>query len=1220
MNSNPKMKVLDIKGKWDFSLDREAIGIRDGWMEQSMDHTIELPGSLQEQGFGNIPSTDTKWVGTLYDRFWFQRKPYKQFASDDNFKIPFWLTPKRHYMGTAWYQREIEIPHDWLRKRVVLFLERVHWSSTVWLDGREIGFDDCLSAPHIHDLGFLEPGRHRLSIMVDNRILKTVREDAHSVTDSTQSNWNGIVGAMELRATSSVYLKSVRTYPDIYSKSVRCEVEMGNASGKTGKGVVSVRDTRVDVTWSESGGRCEFTVPLPKDAGLWDEFHSELHDFTVVLEEDNILDEKHIRVGLCKPAVQNGQFTINGRPTYFRGNHEGCQFPLTGYPPVDVNSWRKIMDIYKAYGLNHLRFHSFCPPDAAFVAADEAGIYLQVECSHWGHFYQEKDDLVEWIGRETERIIETYGNHPSFILFSNCNEPKGAWMEPLLDWCKHWRKLDPRRLYTSHSGHLMHKDPVPEMDYHVTVGTGAGCIFRGESGWHGANYEVPIQCIENPPISHELGQWCAFPDFREIEKYSGSFRARNYEIFRDSMDAQGLLDMADAFVQSSGAFQLECYKQDIEAHLRTPSMGGFQLLDLHDYQGQGTAPIGLMNIFWESKGYVSPELFRRFCSQTVPLARLRQTLFRANETLLVPVEVAHFGAEPLVAAVLTWAVINAEGHEVNSGRFKPQDISLGLVSGLGHIQIDLSSLRPDRKYMLKVGIVGFEAENDWEFWLYPAEDVVASEEDIRLTRNFDEALEALEGGEKVLLIPRYHDLNWRCPHVGRVPIFWNRLMGPKWERFLGIHCDPSHPALSGFVTDAHYDWQWEDVFQSPCRGINLDLFPAALKPVVHIIDDWNRNYKLSALVECQVGKGKLMICAPDVVSNLENRPAARQLRNSLLDYMRSDKFWPHVEVNPEDLCSIRFDNRVMLKLGASVESSSHSHKREAEYVLDGNPNSYWLSGFGGDGHPHELSVSFPQAIDVSGLQLLNRQDHRAYEGDIREFEVLAQCKGSDWECVAQGELESTLDPQFIDFGKIIQVDKIKLRAVSGYGKDTVSSLACLNVVYEGPRLDVALDDTKTYDRSLSSTEEMIEEVSFFNYRIRRIVASDEQTGHPAINIQDGDPNTVWRGDLNQGPLSLTFTLGQAGAMTALTFLSGSDPEKGRIKDLSVEVTSDGEQWNEVLRGSLRDEAGQQSLEMPPRIGGFGLRLNIMSPMVIVLLSISLKSIFCHSKYRNIGYL
>ncbi len=1103
------------------------------------------------------------------------------------------LQAARHYTGTAWYSRTFEIPPDWSGRRIVLFLERAHWSSTVWLDGEKIGYDDCLSAPHVYELGMLEPGEHALSIRIDNRILQSVRADAHSVTDSTQSNWNGIIGKVELRATSPVYLEDVKVFTDIDAKTATFKTKIGNIAGQSGNGVLSAGNVEQDIEWTAEGAVAKLTVQLPEDAQLWDEFTPTLYPFTVTLSGDNADDSKEFNVGLRKVEKRGTRFFVNNRQAYFRGTLENCVFPSTGYPSVDIDEWRRIFKTCKEYGLNHIRFHSYTPPEVAFDAADEIGIYLQPECSNWGQFAGDKENFMAWLERETERLIDTYGNHPSFMLFATGNEPGGSWQEPTLDWCRRWKEKDPRFLYASQSGRFFgsRPGPVPHIDFLDTIYIGR-YAFRGETGWHGRDFNASLDGVDYPVISHETGQFCAFPDFSEIDKHSGAFRAKNFEIFKEELEEKGMLHRAEAFLKSSGKFQVECYKQDVEALLRTKNMGGFQLLGLYDYPGQGTALVGPLNVFWENKGYVTPETWRRFCNVTVPLARLSKYVYTNDETLSVPFEVAHFGVDALKSVQPRWSITDAAGNQMAGGELPVCDVPVGNGTSLGELSVDLSALPADKKYILTLSIDGVNAINDWEFWLYAAEPQDVSDEGITIARTMEEALPVLTAGGKVLLMPRYSELAWECPPIGTLPIFWCRLMGPSWERFLGLDCDIGHAALNGFVTDAHYDWQWETVFAPGTRAINLDSLPQGLEPVVQVIDDWNRNYKLAALFECRVGTGRLMMSAADLVNNIESRPAARQLRNSLMVYMQSDAFNPGVDVRAEALAGLFFDNRIMRKLGAKAVASSESHRCDVANVVDGNPNTYWLSSFDAGGFPHEVTVSFDNPVEFSGLILMNRQDQRAHEGDIRKYDIQISGDGKSWASVKTGKLESTFEPQRIEFGETIMAAQFKVVALAGFGKDTVSSFSNVAVIYEGPELDVELEESGPYRKVASATEEMNEGLTFINVFVEAVTASSEKQS--AENVQDGDWNSYWCGEMADGEAWIKIDLNRSASISGITYLPRKDEEAGRIKKYVIEVSSDGERWLEAARGEFAPGSGQQAVEFDHPAGGSTLRMRVLS--------------------------
>lgn len=1067
-------EAVQLAGEWRFALDRADNGVRERWFERDLPERIKLPGVLQSQGFGDEISTRTPWVLSLYDRFWFMREEFKPYTRPGAVRVPFLSQPPRHYVGVAWYQREIEVPEAWRGRRVVLLLERPRWESTVWVDDRRVGSNRSLVAPHEFDLGNLEPGRHRLTVRVDSSMLMPYRPDAHSVSDSLAGSWNGIVGRIELSATGAVWIDDARVFPDVSKKSALIKVRVGNATGRAGAGRLSAGGVSVPVEWDEKGGSKELEVPLGPGAKTWDEFSPVLHKLSLRLQGEGVDETKELSFGLVEFRTEGSDFVVNNRKTYLRGNHHGGDFPLTGYPPTDVEYWRRILRINKEWGINHVRFHSFCPPEAAFIAADELGIYLQPEPGMWNEI-SPGTPMEKMLYEETERMIKAYGNHPSFRLLSASNEPKGRWKQSLPRWAEHFRQADPRILYTTGTGHTDREIPDPEegADFLVVQRLGEK-MLRGQSAWFGRDYRASLEGIKIPVLSHELGQWVAYPDYDIIGKFTGYMRPGNYEIFRDSMRAKGLLDKNKEFAWASGRYQLACYKEEIEANLRTPGIAGFQLLDLHDYVGQGTALVGLLDPFWEEKGYATPAEFRRFNSETVPLARLTRRVFTTDETLEAEVEVAHYGAAALNNAVSVWKIVDTRGRVLASGRWPARTIPVGKNISLGRLSVDLSKLAAPRQYRLVVGLRGTAVENDWNFWLYPSDSDTDAPRGVLVTRSWDEAEAKLREGGRVLYVPRRADLDWTSPPLDDVPVFWNRLMGPAWSRMLGLFNHTRHPALALFSTEPSFDWQWSEIVRG-ARAVNLDRLPRQLEPIVWAIDDWNRNYKLGLLFECRVGRGRLLVSGAEIESNLDARPAARQLRRSLLAYMASPRFRPAVSVRPEELRGLLFDTRLMKKLGAEAKAESLP-ANPASNAVDGDPNTFWLTGDARRNvkHPHTLTVSFPSPVAMSGLLLMPRQNHREHEGDIRAYVVEVSEDGERWREVARGELVSTFEAQRINFPQMVNARHLRLTALGGFGTDVTAALAELAVLYAGPRLPEETGDAPEYKRSRTATTDIDE--------------------------------------------------------------------------------------------------------------------------------------------------
>jgi hypothetical protein len=909
---------ISLAGEWRFALDPKDHGAKATPEQWRFPDAIRLPGTVAAQGFGEKPSMKTAWTGDG----WRYPEMFKEWQADDHFKFPFFLQPPLHYVGPAWYQREFEIPDHWQDQGVTLHLERVHWASTVWIDGIKAGEGDSLGTPHEFDLGKLAPGKHVITLRVDNRMREiNVGPLSHSMTDHTQGNWNGVVGRMELRRHArDNRIHGVRVFPAADgSVKLRISGQCRNESIDGPSIVVRDPDAGLAVVGrgvpkpaADGSFDLEITAKPAAPFKTWDEFSPHLYRWTVEHEsgDDMPFDRKEITFGFREVGTRDGRITLNGRKVFLRGTLECCIFPLTGHPPADVESWKRIIRICKEHGLNHIRFHSWCPPEAAFVAADELGFYYQVEVSSWANQGAEIGSgtpLDEWIEKESLRMIDAYGNHPSFLLMAYGNEPAGKnhakWLQ---QWVARRKAEDPRRLYTTGAGWPV----MPGSDFHSTPkpriqqwGERLKSILNGQPPRTDFDWRERIAAHgATPVISHEIGQWCVYPNFREIEKYTGYFKARNFEIFRETARRNGLLDQAEDFLMASGKLQTLAYKHDIEAALRTPGFGGFQLLDLHDFPGQGTALVGVLDAFWDSKGYVTAEEYRRFCGPVVPLVRMPKMVFTTAETLDAEVELAQFGPRDLSNLATAWSLVATGGEVVAEGRLAAKDLTTGDLHTLGRIKVPLTAVRAPAKLKLRVFSNEGGFANDWDLFVYqdrPEETPAAT---VLVTRDAGEAKTALAAGRKVLWCPpadSIADDPSRPLVAGFSPIFWNTAW-TNWQapHTLGILCDPAHPALAAFPTDAHSNWQWWEP-QQGARPFILTKHPD-LRPVVQVIDDWFTNRRLGYVFEAKVGKGRLMACAVDL-TRTEGKPVIAQLRHSVIRHMEGDGFDPKTELTPADI-------------------------------------------------------------------------------------------------------------------------------------------------------------------------------------------------------------------------------------------------------------------------------------------------------------------------------
>jgi hypothetical protein len=917
---------INLAGSWSFQTDSLDEGIGQKWYAHTLKGKVILPGSMTTNGKGEDITTHTPWTGSIEDSTWFKSPEYAPYRKPGNIKVPFWLQPVKYYKGPAWYQKTVNIAPSWAGRHIELYIERSHWETTLWIDNKEAGMQNSLSTAHVFDLSAaLTPGRHQITIRVDNRVKDiNVGENSHSISDHTQTNWNGMIGQLFLEARSPVYINDVQLFTDIKNKKVVARIQINNQTAKTTRVSIGLLASsgssgaeklkRLDRTFTiGKSTTVEMDYPMGEKPVLWSEFNPAVYQMHVNLSgNSSATDQKSVSFGMREFSSRGTQFTINGQLTFLRGSLECAAFPKTGFPPTDLNAWLRIINICKSYGLNHLRFHSWCPPDAAFEAADRLGFYFQIECASWANQGATIGDgmpLDRYIYDESNRIVKAYGNHPSFCLMDYGNEPAGKHLvKYLTDFVQYWKKKDPRRLYTTGSGWPV----IAESDYNSTPdpriqrwGEGVKSIINGKAPATDYDWADIIKNWQHPTVSHEIGQWCVYPDFKEIAKYDGVLKARNFEIFKDQLDKNGMGELADDFLYASGKLQALCYKADIEAALRTPGFGGFQLLGLYDFPGQGTALVGVLNAFWEDKGYITGPEYRKFSGPVVPLIRLPKMIYLNNEDLTARVEIAQFGSTGLSHITPTWNIKNEAGEILYKGALGKTNIPLGNGIALGTIKQPLASVKKPAMLTITVSVDGHE--NSWNVFVYPAA-LPPDNAGVLVTQKLDQqALETLKKGGKVLLTLKKGTLKSEKGGdiaIGFSSIFWNTA----WTHgqppvTLGILCNPGHPALKEFPTQRYSNWQWWDGI-SHANAIRLDSVAKGLKPIVRVIDDWVTARSLGLIFECKAGNGKLIVSGIDLLTDLEKRPEARQLLYSLKSYMSEERFSPAEQVDIQKIITL----------------------------------------------------------------------------------------------------------------------------------------------------------------------------------------------------------------------------------------------------------------------------------------------------------------------------
>ena len=887
------MNTLDLSGAWLCEIPGQQAPIR-------------IPGTLDESGIGRPDD------------------PARQWKADEVRRIGFWrpgdpivtrLTRKVCYEGPARISHTVawDPPPG---MRVFAEVERAR-QLRLLVNGREAPLyrPGSVSTPWVFEVTELVTGRDEFTWISDNSYPGWPRNEivySSAASDETQTNWNGLLGYVRLRIEQSAFVSAVRVYPD--GNSIDVQIEMDVPDGWTGSvylrcdaldgGETAVAEAR---TYAPGKRKIVYPgLPLREDVKKWDTEEGNLYTLSVRCEG---MEEKTVSFGVRDFEAQHGRLTLNGRRIFLRSEANCAVFPETGYPPMDVAGWTAALESYRAYGVNCMRFHSHCPPEAAFTAADRMGMLMQPELSHWDpeHAFA-SPEARDYYRTELEQILLCLSNHPSFVMLTFGNELQAdatghAYMDELLSLA---RRLDPTRLFANGSNpHYGGLGPDPASDFYTstdcpghhlraTSATFRGWLNRQYPDWR-VNYDEGMRAIrektDQPVFSFEVGQYEVLPDFGEISDFQGVTRPDNLAFVQKKVRKAGMDADWRRRVEATGELALLCYRAEVEAALRTRDFSGISLLGLQDFPGQGTALVGMMNAHLRPKPYdfARPERFRAFFRDVLPLALLPKFTYTCGEKAEIPLRMANYGKAALSGRP-GWT-LTGEGVSL-SGGLPAVAAQPGGMTELGTLSLAMPMLARPARLTLTCALGS--AENSYSLWVYPDEPAVCPDT-VHECRALDgKALSVLAEGGRVLLAP---DADEALPHS--IPTqfstdFWSVCTFPEQAGGMGMLIDAQHPLFRLFPTDSHTDWQWW-----PMAVQRALILPDPLpNPIIAEMDSYAFMRPMAKLFECRCGGGRLMVSSMGLHS-LCMYPEARALLRAIYAYMASDAFQPQQELSPE---------------------------------------------------------------------------------------------------------------------------------------------------------------------------------------------------------------------------------------------------------------------------------------------------------------------------------
>lgn len=853
------MMKIDLSGQWQVKLDAE----KQETMPQAYPETMMLPGTTSAAGLG-MPNP-AKERGCLTDAYRFE--------------------------GAVWFMRTFTAG-DWTGEQTMLTLERTR-KTTVYLDGRPIGHQESLCTPHRYFLPPVHAGEHTLVIRVDNTDYPT--RGGHLTSPDTQSNWNGITGEISLTVAHTL-LTDLTVCPDLRRGCLRVHGHIiGAPDGVAGIVLPGQMEHLLPYRRGVLDGEC----PLKGNEAFWDEAHPEIHTISIDLDGDVY----ETTFGLRDVRTVGRRLLINGRETFLRGKVDNLLYPKTGYTPTDVASWMTILGIAKEYGINHYRYHTACPPDAAFTAADLLGVYMAPELPFWGTVAEEGEEGYDererdFLFQEGFRILREYGHHPSFLWLSLGNELWGS-KDVLNRMMRAYREADDTKLYSSGANNYQFvPDVLDEENVFVGVRLGRERLIRGsyamcdapqgivqttapesvsnydasivpetlgqsgEAGKVQIQYgtgvkEVDAQSADAlipdvPVISHEVGQYVFYPDFSEIPHYTGPLKPRNIEAMRENLERAGLYGEHEAFFRQTGHLAVDCYKREIETLLRSREVSGFQLLDLQDYTGQGTALVGVLNAMMENKGLISAEEWREFCAGTVVLGEFASFTGMMGEDIRFDVQISECDPEKQHTCIRC-TLMDGERE------LYACDVTPGARQGRLTDAVSVTFPAECYRDAMQERITGLTVvltladgtRNHYPIWLIPPIDIRITREGIEKDGRMVAFVSAEEKADDAAIVvpsaegqlPAEYCTDFWC-----YPMFRSisESMGkPVPVGTMGLSIDTASPLLKRFAQEDYTTPAWYAILQTA----HVQRLPADIHPAVQMIDNTERCARLGILYQ-----------------------------------------------------------------------------------------------------------------------------------------------------------------------------------------------------------------------------------------------------------------------------------------------------------------------------------------------------------------------------------
>ena len=409
---------LSLNGTWKFYFTNTPESTPAGFFSENFNDkkwdTIHVPSNWEMQGFGD----------PLFR----------------NVRTPFPPNPPytpREYNPTGSYRRTFTMPPSWKGKEVFLRMEKTASASFVWINGKEVGYNEGAQEPAEYNITrYVRSGKNTIAVLV------TKYSDGYYLEDQDYWRLAGIFDDIWLFAAPGIHISDWVATTDLdetYTDSkLNLSVDLRNFTTQdvmnyslritlynSGKSVINTLISD-NISVSSKGRQTVKISENIKNPEKWSAEKPNLYTLTFELlnPSGKTIEVVTGRIGFKETEIRNQVFYLNGVPLKLNGINSHMQHPDLGHT-MDEATIRKDLSLFKQFNINCVRTSHYPPVIRYLELADEYGIYVVDETGDEAHATEYVSRNKDWEAMYRERarkMVLRDRNHPGILFWSAGNE------------------------------------------------------------------------------------------------------------------------------------------------------------------------------------------------------------------------------------------------------------------------------------------------------------------------------------------------------------------------------------------------------------------------------------------------------------------------------------------------------------------------------------------------------------------------------------------------------------------------------------------------------------------------------------------------------------------------------------------------------------------------------------------------------------------------------